>query len=69
MGLLLFSALAGGFSDPGLAHFEMGWAHFPRPAGEGVVSSDGGGVGLPLGISHALGRALTCTKQRVNCMK
>lgn len=61
-GLFRLSVWTGGFCDSGLAHFEIGGAHFPRPAGVDVVSGDGGGAGL-LGISHALGRALTCVKR------
>ena len=55
-GLSWPSALNGG---PGLAHFEIGGAHFPRPAGVDVVSGEGGGVGLLLEIPHPLGDALT----------
>ena len=58
------SASTGGFG--GLAHFEIGGAHFPIPAGEDVVSGDGGAVGLLSRIPHPFGRALTCMEQRVN---
>ena len=65
-GLSGFSAPAGFFCEFGLAHFEIGGAHFPRPAGEGVASGDSGSFDLLLGTSHPSGRALICAKQRVN---
>jgi hypothetical protein len=63
-GLSWLSALFGGFCDSGFAHFEIGGAHFPRPADVDVASGDGGT--LLLGISHLLVRALTCVEQRVS---
>ena len=50
----------------GLAHFEIGGAHFPIPAGGEDVSGDSGAVELVFGISHPLGLALTCMKRRVS---
>ena len=66
MGLFWLSSLVGGFCDSGFAHFEIGGAHFPRPAGVDVVSGDGRAVDLLLEISHPLVRALTCVKQCVS---
>ena len=60
-----FPAPTGGFCGSGLAHFEMGGAHFPRPDGLDVVSGDGEVVGLLLERPQPLGCALTWTKQRV----
>ena len=62
-GLLRLSTLTGG---SGLAHFEMGGAHFPIPAGVDDVSGDGGAVDLLLGKPHPSGCALTCVKQCVS---
>jgi len=66
MGVSWPSALVCGFCGSGLAHFEIGGAHFPRPAGVDVVRGDGRAVGLLLETSHPLGRALTCVKQCVS---
>ena len=65
LGPFWLSALAGGLCDSGFAHFEIGGAHFPRPAGVDEVSGDGEAAGLLLGIFHSLDRALTCKEQRV----
>ena len=54
--------LACRFCGSGLAHFEIGGAHFPRPAGVVVVSSEGGAAGLLSGTSHVPGRAVTCAR-------
>ena len=62
--LFRLSVLTSGFC--GLAHLEIGGAHFPIPAGVDVVSGDGGAVGLLSRILHPPGRALTCTTQRVS---
>lgn len=64
-GLHWLSASTGGLCGLGLAHFETGGAHFPRPAGVDVVNGEGGAFGLLLETSHPLGRALTWMKQRV----
>ena len=66
MGLSWLSALVGGFCDSGFAQFEIGGAHFPRPAGVEVASGEGRAVGLLLEISHPLVRALTCVKQCIS---
>lgn len=63
---LLLSISTGGFCGSGLAHFEIGGAHFPIPAGVDVVSGDGGAVGLLLEKPHPVGCALTCAKRRVS---
>ena len=63
--LFWLSALVGSSRDTGFAHFEIGGAHFPRPAGVDVASGEGGVVCLPLETSHPSVRALTCVKQCV----
>ena len=63
--LFWLSALAGSSRNSGFAHFEIGRAHSPRPAGVDVASGDGKAVGLPLETSHLSVRALTCVKQCV----
>lgn len=65
-GLFWLPVLGGGFCDSGFAHFEIGGAHLPRPAGVDVANGDGGAVDLLLEISHPLVCALTCAKQCVS---
>jgi len=60
------SALTAGFCGSGFAHFEIGGAHFPIPAGVDDVSGDGGAVGLVLEKPHPVGWALTCVKQYIS---
>lgn len=64
-GLRWVSASAGGFCGTGLAHFEIGGVHFPRPTDVDVVRSDGGVVDLMSETLHVFGRALTWMKPQV----
>ena len=59
MGLFWLSALASGSYCLGLAHFEIGGAHFPIRAGVDVGDSGGGVVGLLPVRPHPFGCVIT----------